>query len=153
MLVLFIWFIVIFQALVLNFPLSMTLKGGLYADIGEFDVAIYLYSIKCVSYKKRITDLKMKEKRKDLEFNANCIKKSIECIGSIVSVVNIGFWSMDIEPHQVSLMNSFCRLFPYGVVYFGKGEERVNYDICLTFSIFQIIIDIIAILKAQKEGK
>ncbi len=153
MLVLFIWVIIILLALILTFPIRMTLRGGMYGESEELEVGIYIYAVKFFSRKKVLSELRSNGKKMPKGINADSILKSIECIKSIVSIVSIGFWSEDMEPHQVALMNAFCGLLPYNALYFGKGTLRITFDICLSFSLLQIIMDFSSILKAQKEGK
>lgn len=156
MLVLFIWLIIILIALILTFPFTITVKGGLYGLDEKIDIGVYLFSVRLVNKKLSLVkknNLIDKKEKKHRSLNARGLNKALRCLSGLVERANIGFWGESIEPHQIALLNSFSSFITNKGLYFGKGEERITFDIILCFSIIQIIIDYFAILKAQKEGK
>lgn len=160
MLVLFIWFFIILLALIFTYPISVAVKGGVYGREGMFSVSFYISSVKLFSLHKQLEravkegkqkgDKKAKER--SLKLNTNALKELIERGAYLVDKVSLGFWG-DVEPSQIAIINPFIGNFLNKSIYFGRGEERVTFDLMIRFTIIQIIIVFFAILNVQMEGK
>lgn len=160
MLVLFLWFIIILLALILTYPIRIAVKGGVYGREGVFSVSFYISSVKLFSLHKQFerevtkgilkNDKKAKERR--LKLNANAIKELIKRGTYLVDKLSLGFWG-DVEPSQIAIINPFLGNFLDKSIYFGRGEERITFDLMIRFTVIQIIIDFFAILNVQREGK
>lgn len=160
MLVLFLWFIIILLALVFTYPIRVAVKGGVYGRGGVLSVSIYISSVKLFSIHKQLEEeveegirkSGKKAKGRSLRLNTNAIKELIERGFYLVDRVSLGFWG-DVEPSQIAVINPFLGNFLDKSVYFGRGEERITFDLMIRFTIIQIIIDFFAILNVQGEGK